>query len=64
VAIPAIGAWVSVVGISSCESYDGKLVNVLLVSDEQGIGIISAPLASTGMDIGAPPVLRSPRDRP
>ena len=40
---PTAGSYVSVVGISSCEFYNGNLVNVLRVRGQDDITIISSP---------------------
>jgi hypothetical protein len=61
VAIPAVGDYVFVVGISSCEFYEGNLVNVLLVRDQQDITIIYAPLGKAEQN-AASSVSTRPRD--
>ena len=41
--IPAQGAYVSITGISSCDYYDGKLMNVLLPRSQEDIEVLKEP---------------------
>lgn len=67
VAIPTVGAMVSVVGISSCEVYEGRLVNTLLIRGPQDI-LMAGDSGGDGPP-PFPPMLQSaaasvrPRDR-
>ena len=45
--IPAMGTYVSVTGISSCDYYDGKLMNVLLPRSQEDIEVLKEPYIST-----------------
>lgn len=50
VTAPAVGAWVSVTGISSCEWYNDRLVNVLKVPESSDIAVISSPIMPTALE--------------
>lgn len=63
VATPAAGSWVFVTGVSSCEFYGGKLVNVLLVRDQHDIAVLSPTSGATGLAASSPDATR-PRDIP
>ena len=61
--VPAVGSYVSVTGISSCELYSSRLVNVLLVRDQSGINefLAASPLPVQGPRAAS--VDTRPRDR-
>ena len=52
ISVPEPGAYVCVTGISSCEFYQGKLVNLLRPRGQEDIGVISE---GSGDDEPPPP---------
>lgn len=59
--VPALGAWVSVTGISRCESFGGSVVNLLTPRTNADISVVAPP--PPGVESTMAPSDANPRDR-